>query len=369
LEKEPSRRYLSVEQFGDDIRRHLDGHPVFARPATWRYRSSRFVRRHQKAVAAAAAVAVVIVALGTALVLYAARATRERNTAQRMTSLLVELFSNAGQSGQGASMTVSELLDRGTERVKRELTAQPDLQAQLLDAIGSIYVDLGLLDRAQDALRGSMAARSTAGALDSMAAARTMFLLADSLRQRGQHAAAEPLARSAVEMGSRLVGFRNPQVAQWAITLGQILHATGKNAEAEALLVETTQIFRETLGPEHPMVALALSSTAAIRKDVGDLRGAEQLARDALAIVTRVFGQATADRFAQVAEIVQASGRADEAEVLLRDAVEQRRRAVGAVDHPSLAPALEQLAAQLRANGKALEAEALENEARILKVR
>ncbi len=48
------------------------------------------------------------------------------------------------------------------------------------------------------------------------------------------------------------------------------------------------------------MVALALSSTAAMRKDVGDLRGAERLA--------------------QVAEIVQASGRADEAEALENEA-------------------------------------------------
>lgn len=227
-----------------------------------------------------------------------------------MTSLLVELFSNSGQSGQAASITVSELLDRGTERVKRELTAQPDLRAQLLDAIGSIYLNLGMPDRAQDVLSGAAAARESAGGVDSLPAARTMFMLADSLRSRGQYAAAEPLARSAVDMGTRLFGFRNAQVGVWGITFAQILYAQGKLEEADALFVELTQIFRETLEPEHPMVAMGLFGTAAIRKDRGDLRGAEQLAREALAIRSRVFGQTTAGSLSQLAAIVEADGRA-----------------------------------------------------------
>ena len=35
LRKEPARRYISVEQFSDDIRRHLDGLPVLARKDTF----------------------------------------------------------------------------------------------------------------------------------------------------------------------------------------------------------------------------------------------------------------------------------------------------------------------------------------------
>src|SRR5262245_14606819 len=38
LRKEPGRRYSSVEQFSDDIRRHLEGLPVIARKATFSYR-------------------------------------------------------------------------------------------------------------------------------------------------------------------------------------------------------------------------------------------------------------------------------------------------------------------------------------------
>lgn len=54
LRKEPERRYQSVEQFSDDIDRHLKGLPVFARKDTFSYRASKFVQRNKVAVATAA---------------------------------------------------------------------------------------------------------------------------------------------------------------------------------------------------------------------------------------------------------------------------------------------------------------------------
>src|SRR4029450_14141280 len=46
LRKDPSRRYSSVEQFSEDIRRHLEGLPVIARPDTLRDRTSKFISRN-----------------------------------------------------------------------------------------------------------------------------------------------------------------------------------------------------------------------------------------------------------------------------------------------------------------------------------
>src|SRR5260370_16563529 len=62
LRKEPQRRYKSVEQFSEDIRRHLEGLPVMARPATFFYRSSKFVRRHRGGVTAAMLACLTLVA-------------------------------------------------------------------------------------------------------------------------------------------------------------------------------------------------------------------------------------------------------------------------------------------------------------------
>ncbi len=59
MQTEPARRYGSVEQFAADIRRHLSGHPITARPATLVYRTSKFVRRNRVAVIAAMLIVVV----------------------------------------------------------------------------------------------------------------------------------------------------------------------------------------------------------------------------------------------------------------------------------------------------------------------
>src|SRR2546425_12355183 len=83
LRKEPQRRYASVEQFSEDIRRHLEGLPVIARTPTLRYRSSKFIRRHRVGVAAATAVTAALV-LGIAVTTHEAKVARaERARAAR----------------------------------------------------------------------------------------------------------------------------------------------------------------------------------------------------------------------------------------------------------------------------------------------
>ncbi|MCP4661395.1 MAG: serine/threonine protein kinase, partial [bacterium] len=51
LRQEPQRRYTSVQQFSEDVRRHLAGLPVMARKATPAYRIRKFLRRNRVATA------------------------------------------------------------------------------------------------------------------------------------------------------------------------------------------------------------------------------------------------------------------------------------------------------------------------------
>ena len=83
LRKEPERRYASVEQFAADLRRHLTGMPVMARPDTLRYRTGKFVRRNTLAVAAASAVVALLLASSAAVAWQARIATRNAARATR----------------------------------------------------------------------------------------------------------------------------------------------------------------------------------------------------------------------------------------------------------------------------------------------
>lgn len=77
IAKEPAKRYASVDALVTDIDRHLAGMPIAARPQTWTYHASRFVRRNAVAVAAGVAVMLSLVA-GLAASQYQARRAERR---------------------------------------------------------------------------------------------------------------------------------------------------------------------------------------------------------------------------------------------------------------------------------------------------
>jgi serine/threonine protein kinase/tetratricopeptide (TPR) repeat protein/TolB-like protein len=62
LQKEPHRRYVSVEEFSQDIEHNLQHRPIRARRSTLAYRSSKFVGRHKTEVIAVAMMIVVLLA-------------------------------------------------------------------------------------------------------------------------------------------------------------------------------------------------------------------------------------------------------------------------------------------------------------------
>lgn len=61
IRHEPERRYQSVQEFSDDIRRWLDGLPVSATSDSRLYRSRKFFKRHRTAVLASAAAAILLI--------------------------------------------------------------------------------------------------------------------------------------------------------------------------------------------------------------------------------------------------------------------------------------------------------------------
>jgi non-specific serine/threonine protein kinase/serine/threonine-protein kinase len=83
LRKEPQRRYSSVEQMAEDIRRYLQGLPVVAQKQTLAYHTAKFVKRHKAAVAAASLFVAALCA-GMVTTLWQARVARaERARAEK----------------------------------------------------------------------------------------------------------------------------------------------------------------------------------------------------------------------------------------------------------------------------------------------
>lgn len=79
LRREPERRYAGAAELGQDLRRYREGRPIAARPDTWAYRTSKFVRRNAVLLAGVAAV---FATLAVALVVTLSQA-REAERARR----------------------------------------------------------------------------------------------------------------------------------------------------------------------------------------------------------------------------------------------------------------------------------------------
>jgi non-specific serine/threonine protein kinase/serine/threonine-protein kinase len=156
LRKEPSRRYASVEQFAEDIERHLEGLPVRARADTFTYRSRKFASRNKAGIAAAVCVALSLVGGLTTTTwqwrvaqVERARAEAEGERAKRrfedlrrLTHSMMFEMHDAVSNLEG-STTARQLLARRTleylDGLAREAGDDPTLQTELVIA----YVNLG----------------------------------------------------------------------------------------------------------------------------------------------------------------------------------------------------------------------------------
>jgi serine/threonine protein kinase len=83
LQKDPAKRYSSVERFEEDVNRHLQGFPVAARPAAFHYRLAKFVGRHKGAIAAASLLLVTLLGGIAATTWMAQVAWEQRARAER----------------------------------------------------------------------------------------------------------------------------------------------------------------------------------------------------------------------------------------------------------------------------------------------
>jgi tetratricopeptide (TPR) repeat protein/predicted Ser/Thr protein kinase len=149
LRKEPDRRYGSVEQLAEDIRRFLSGLPVVAGPDSRRYRARKFVVRHRTFVAAGALLTLSLVAGLTATLWQARVAERQRalaehrfENARRVASSMVFELHDAIEAVPGATAARALLLTRASEQLDALALDTPD-DPLLLEELAVAYHRLG----------------------------------------------------------------------------------------------------------------------------------------------------------------------------------------------------------------------------------
>lgn len=197
---------------------------------------------------------------------------------------------------------------------------------------------------------------------DSEIADSLVSLAVTYLNGLNQYEKAEPLFRRALAIHEKTLGKDSLQVAYTKVQLGWICFDKANFDEARSLFSESWVAYQRELGDEHPDTAWALLSRASFTASVdGDHASAEQHLKNALAVLERKGGEASADvanGLISLADIYITQSRLAEAQPLVERALQIRIAKLGP-NHSETAWARFRLAKIHSAHGRYAEAESL----------
>ncbi len=148
LRKESERRYQTVEQLSADIWRHLDGMPVSARPATFSYRASKFIKRNRYGVMASGIIILAIISGLITTLWQARRAEIQRVKAEQRfndvrglaNSILFKVYPTV-EKLEGSIEARQQIVENALkylDSLSKEASENTELQLELADAYKKI---------------------------------------------------------------------------------------------------------------------------------------------------------------------------------------------------------------------------------------
>lgn len=199
----------------------------------------------------------------------------------------------------------------------------PEVPTKLIN-VAVVVRDQGRPQDAEPLVREAIAIQRKVLGEQHPTLANSLDVLAGTFEDRGDNAQAEALLREALAIAT--AADVQLDAARLQSNLGWVLWKAGRYAEAEPLLRDGVANIAKTYGPKHRNTRLATSHLAHDLNSLGNAKGAESTARDALAL----FRQAPSDRSAVTAHL--ALGHALMAQRRLDEAVPHLREALTAFD-------------------------------------
>ena len=339
LEKDRARRYATVGDLAADLRRYLANEPVLASPPSMTYRVGKFVRRNRVMVGAAAALAIVLALAGVAVAVQARRIAVERDranaeaaTAKQVSDFVVGLFKVSDPGEQANTLTARELLERGVANIERDLAAQPEVQARMMQTMGTIFTTLGLYERAERLLTQAVETDRRLLGEDSPPTMAAILALANVYWYQDRFKEAEPLYIDVIKRRQRVLGPEHRDTLAAQNDLASLFAVQKRYAEAEQLAKAVLEVQRRVLGPDHGDVRMSLGilqGTYYMQKRYAE---AEPIATEALRISSQALGAEHPETLIDahnLAGIHVELGRYAEAETTFLKTIAAERRTLG----------------------------------------
>jgi eukaryotic-like serine/threonine-protein kinase len=423
MEKDRTRRYETANGLALDVQRYLANEPILARPPSTLYKLQKSFLRNKLLFIGTGVIALLMV---VSLIVVSAALAKERQSrreaeaaeenaeaasvkSQQVTKFLKEMLDGIGPSvarGRDTAM-IREMLDQTAERVGKEMSNQPAVEADVRSLIGQLYEQLGDYGQAEVMARAGLAICRKQFKPGSPEVAAALARLGMDLVAQQKYSEAENVEAEALAIRRRLYGDENGDTAASLNDLSGVYCDERRLPEAEAMALEALRIRRKLftnensdiagslrnlclikgiegnwteaesigkdyvglqqrlLGPDHPGVAAALHDAAWAANGRHDSAEAEAMESRALAIRQKYLADENPDMgktLSSLGKLMATRNDLPEAHAVLKAVLSIQRRLLGADDAGTL-DTLASLASVLESEGKWSEAEALSREA------
>jgi serine/threonine protein kinase len=335
LEKDRARRYESAYGLATDIQRHLHNEPIAARPPSGLYRFQKLVRRNRLAFGAATVTTLALAVGFTTFTIMFFRVKAEKAKAQieavkseQIAMFLRDTLAAAGpRLARGSESGVfRDILDKAADRLDRELKNQPEIDGELSDTIGHVYLDLGDYSGAERMFRRAVAVRRSFPGERRVKLAGSLMGLAILFKDLERPDEAVPLQEEALAI-LRPLADREPILLSRALSDRAAIHLQKLEPHQGELLVrEAIALQRRVLGGKNWHLGTSLVVLTEILQSEGRLAEAEACAREAVAIHEHISRTGQAFASAALGYVLRDEGRLDEAEQRLRTALDIQRK-------------------------------------------
>lgn len=298
MHKDPTRRYVSVEQLSEDIRRYLVGLPVLAEKDTAGYRLKKFIQRHKVGFVSSVGFIVFLKASLIAIILQANIATTERDNAkleaqkvETVNKFLQDMLSSVDPTEIGRDVKVYDVLRRSAINVEKGFKDQPGIEAAIQKTIGRTLTNLGEYDEAKPHLERSLLLNESVYGKQSNQASESIYELALFYHWVGDLKTADSLYKKSLKIFRTNKTVSKRILANTLNDYAVLKYDIAEYNESEKMYTESLNILLENFGEKDRDVASLYNNLANVMQQKNDIDGAEKYFNKALQLNIKLLGE------------------------------------------------------------------------------
>jgi serine/threonine protein kinase len=370
LRKEPERRYATVQQFADDLRRLRESLPVLARPDTLTYRASRFVQRNRSGVLAAVVLIAGLIGATAVSINFAVGESRaraaeaeQRQAAENERDRAIEAEAVAQQRAEELEQVAAFQADQFErlnieqmgQRVREATIDAAQLDARLAGAdesqLDNLRIDLtdqlggvNFANVAREALDDAifepgLASIEQAFADQPLVRARLLHSLGGAMTSVGLLEDAIPVLESSVALFREHAGLESQTTLAAMSQLANTCNRLGRDDQAERVYEEVLNAQEKLLGPNSQRAISTRNALGAVAQSRSDTRAAERHYTRALELAREHLGSThdtTLTILNNLAFLMLDMGRLLDADPLFTESLETTRELFGPEDERTI---------------------------------